>query len=549
MRKHSVLPEAQPTVAIIRADKDGKLAAQPVFTREQLTIKQNQTFQAGELLALNGASGKITQRFGASTSVQATIAALAFHQGLQPFSPEMERLAQQLAEKGESFPRRELRELPTFTIDGESTKDFDDAISARQERGGVRVWVHVADVAAWIRPGSPLDLEARRRGTSVYLPTLTTPMLPHALSTGVCSLMPGEQRAAVTVEMLVRDGQVRERKFYRSLIRSDARLTYGQVDQIFHGEREPGPTYQAALKAARAAARQMGSAELRAERPEWSWRISEQGAVSGRNPVEQGESHRLIEALMVLANREVAGFLLERGSPALHRSHQTTDQERLDSLNARLSALGVGGPVANLEEAEDMVSQWQEKNPGQEWMMGLVHQARLAACYTPQSFGHAGLGVGQYCHFTSPIRRYADLVCHRALLAELGAEPVSATEPWSRLEDLGEQLTQATLGSKRLERKAGDLCQANLLAAQLSEGRSKRITGRVSGLASPGVFIDLNGCEGLLPARMLQGGPDQLGLSWRTGEGRELRLGEQVRVRVTRVDVSTGRIALALSGR
>ena len=250
-----------------------------------------------------------------------------------------------------STPRRDLRELETFTVDPASARDFDDAISAQELGPGQwRVWVHIADVAAHVPPGSLVDREARRRATSVYVPGAVEPMLPEALSNVACSLVPGEERPAVTVELDLRGARTERVAFHRSLIRSDARLDYDRVDRIFAGAEAAQEPWAAPLAAARAVAAELdraraarGALAVETVEPEFVFDLV--GRVEALRPTQQTESHRLIEHLMIAANEAVATLLEERKLPALYRVHERPEPQRVQFLVAQLASLDVATPA------------------------------------------------------------------------------------------------------------------------------------------------------------------------------------------------------------
>jgi ribonuclease R len=331
---------------------------------------------AGDLVLVHsaarsrGGGARVVRKLGRPDVARDVIEGLLLDRGLaRGFDAALEREARSAAERVRHAPgeRRDLRELPTFTIDPISARDFDDAISAKpigraaagaeadreQEvgagAGGTRVWVHIADVAAHVPAGSPLDREARRRSTSVYAPGAVEPMLPHALSSDACSLMPGVERAAVTVEMELHGAVLTRAAFYRSLIRSDARLDYEQVDRVFAGSDVAAEPWGAPLRAARAVAAALQDARERSgalvvdsEEPEFEF--DEHGNVLGIRGRVQTESHRLIEHLMIAANEAVASLLERRGVPCLYRVHERPDPERVERLADQLASLEVSTP-------------------------------------------------------------------------------------------------------------------------------------------------------------------------------------------------------------
>jgi ribonuclease R len=497
--------------------------------------------------------------------------------------------------------RRDLRDLPTFTVDPATARDFDDAISAESvpsdpAGSAVRVWVHIADVAAHVPLGSQLDLEARRRSTSVYVPGRVEPMLPHALSSDACSLMPDAERLAVTVEMLLRGPEVVSASFYRSLIRSDMRLDYEHVDRVFAGD-EPAPEpWGGPLAAARAAAAELqraressGALVVDSEEPEFSF--DECGEVLQIVPRAQTESHRLIEHLMIAANEAVARQLAQSRAPCLYRVHERPDPERVRTLVAQLASLSVPTPplpdplpparagefVGEISRRVD--AHVRRTGQGRIALSSLVLRSLKQAHYSPKNVGHAGLHSSCYCHFTSPIRRYPDLVCHRALLSSIGAgERATGAR---KLVELGELTSEREREAAKLEHKGDDIAACFLLEQALLDGGYEQVfAGEVTGLIGAGAFVafgpgaddgtgvgdgDLRGrargaptpiYEGMLPVRLMRSaeGSDW----WELNEpstilrgqrsGATLRLGDPIEVRVVRVDAPAGRVDLAPAG-
>ncbi len=504
--------------------------------------------------------------------------------------------------------RRDLRELPTFTVDPATARDFDDAISARREPcdgGGdaIRVWVHIADVAAHVPLGGPLDLEARRRSTSVYLPGTVEPMLPHALSSDACSLVPGAERLAVTVELLLHGAEVVSASFCRSLIRSDMRLDYEHVDRVFACA-DPAPEpWGGPLAAARSAAAELGRARERSgalvvdsEEPEFAF--DERGNAIEIHPRAQTESHRLIEHLMIAANEAVARQLAQASAPCLYRVHERPDPERIRTLVAQLATLQVPTPplpdplyparAAELvgEISRRVDAHVRRTGRGRVALSSLVLRSLKQAYYSPKNLGHAGLHSSCYCHFTSPIRRYPDIVCHRALLSSIGAREQGgrrrAMGP-AKLAELGEWASEREREAAKLEHKGDDIAACFLLEQALLDGGYEQVfSGEVTGLIGSGAFVAFGSgvggeasvgegdmdlgrrsggsekliYEGLLPVRLLRS-PDG-GDWWELNEqktilhgersGATLSLGQQIDVRVVRVDAAAGRVDLAPAG-
>jgi len=465
--------------------------------------------------------------------------------------------------------RRDLRDLDTFTVDPASAHDFDDAVSATRTDRGVRLWIHIADVAAHVRPGSGLEKEARRRANSTYVPGLVAPMLPHALSSDACSLAPDVDRLAVTSEIeLSEAGEPLSAGFYRSRVRSDARLNYDQLDEIFRGRAKPPERIVEPLALAREAA-----ASLAARRPRASLEVEsfepdfrfEDGQVVGAHSVPQTEAHRLIEHLMILTNERVADLLERRRIPTLYRVHEQPDPERIRWMVERLAALDVPTPplpeAISPQQAGDLAGEAsrlvareaKRRGHGREAYTSLVLRSLKQAHYADRNLGHAGLGSPAYAHFTSPIRRYPDLVAHRALLSAIGAgEEAPRAEG---LSDVGAQCSERERDATRTERDADSVCASFLLERELFErGPGTRFEGEVSGVVGAGAFVRFGGAladvyEGFLPARRI-GGRERYELDATEtmllgGSGGDaIRLGDPITVAVDRVEAPRGRVDL-----
>jgi ribonuclease R len=500
------------------------------------------------------------------------VAALLWENGIdRGFAPTVEDQARDaaVAARDEPLDRRDLTGLATFTVDPATARDFDDAVSAAEDGDGVRLWIHIADVAAHVRPHSALEAEAFRRGTSVYVPGTVEPMLPPALSDEACSLAPGVERLAVTAEILLSaEGEPRSASFYRSRVRSDARLDYDQLDEIFAGRSEAPAAVAEPLRLARTAAaslaarRSVASLEVESFEPEFEF--DSDGRVRRAHGVEQTEAHRLIEYLMILTNERVAEVCERRGVPTLYRVHEQPDPERVALLIEQLAALGVPTPPLpqNLAppEAGELVAaasrmvvrEAARRGHGRAAYTSLVLRSLKQASYSHRNIGHAGLGSASYCHFTSPIRRYPDLVAHRALLSVVGggeAEPERA-----HVSEAGWRSSEREREALSIERRADRVCAAFLLHRELFEaGWGSAFEGEVSGLVGGGAFVGFAGelgdvYEGFLPARLL--GRDRFDLNETETalvgrrSGRTVRLGDPVSIRVDGIEAPRGRVDL-----
>ncbi len=586
----SPVAEAAPggaRVAVI--ERRGKfLVAEPLFERgPRVVVSRDRKASVGDLVVLrseragrNGRGGgraTVARVLGRPDVARDVIEALMIDRGLRRgFDPAVEheaRSASEVVPSGSSAPagRRDLRDLPTFTIDPPSARDFDDAISAqRLDDGSWRVWVHIADVGAYVEPRSLVDREAYRRGTSVYVPGAVEPMLPRSLSNHACSLVPLQDRLAVTIEMVIRGDGVASSAFHRSVIRSDERLSYPEVDDVFAGVERASEPWGEALAAARAAAaalagRRAASAAIVVESAEPEFTFDRRGNVVGAEEVEQTESHRLIEHLMIAANEQVAGFLEARHVPALYRVHERPDGTSVERLVDQLVSLGVPTPPVprghmTPQQAADLVgeisqsvSRWVASSGGRgaRALNSLILRSLKQAYYDHRNLGHAGLQSPRYCHFTSPIRRYPDLICHRALLSALSGEVPAPDASW--VASAGPWSSAREREAMMIERDADDVARCFLLERRLYEGgdRDEVFEAEVVGLAGAGAFVafgDGGVYEGLVPVRRMRGDWWELNQEGTmlvgSRSGRAIRLGDPMAVRVGRIDPPRGRVDL-----
>jgi len=404
------------------------------------------------------------------------------------------------------------------------------------------------------------------------VPGTVEPMLPRALSEDACSLAPGVERLAVTAEIeLSPSGAPRAASFYRSRIRSQARLDYDQLDRIFAGRAAAPEDVAEPLAAAREAAAELaarrGARGLDVDSVEPEFRFDREGNAIGAGAVEQTESHRLIERLMVLTNEQVAQLLERKRVPAVYRVHAQPDPARIEHLLEQLHALGVPTPPLRqglapgqadevaAEASRLAIGEAQRRGHGRRAYTSLVLRSLMQAAYSERNSGHAGLGSVAYCHFTSPIRRYPDLLVHRALLAALGEGEEAPRAAEAR--EVAWHCSEQERESARIERDADDVCAAYLLQRELGErGPQTVFEGEVSGTIRAGAFVAFGGelgdvYEGFVPARTMGEERFELNESETALVGREtgttLRLGDPTSVRVTDVAPARGRVDLELA--
>jgi len=559
-------------------EKRGRfLVCVPFFERgTRVNVDKDPRARVGDLVLVapsgpRGAHGRVLKKLGRPDVARDVVEAFMHTRGLKRrFDPVVEREARACAEApplGDDIVREDLTALPTFTIDPPSAKDFDDAISAeRLDDGAIRIWVHIADVSAHVRPGSHVDREAYRRATSVYVPGAVEPMLPEALSNAACSLVPGADRLAVTVEMEFDGAAMRRARFHRSRIRSDARLDYPQVDRVFAGVERAQAPWGESLAAAREVAaalqeRRADKGALAVESVEPEFGFTRDGHVRELEPVAQTESHRVIEHLMIAANEAVAALLEDRKLPALYRVHERPEPSRVERLAEQLASLEVPTPplpdpmtpqqaseaVGAISRSVDEYVRGREGR-GRAALTSLVLRSLKQAYYSPLNAGHAGLQSARYCHFTSPIRRYPDLICHRALLAALGAGEEMPER--SRLEEDGSWCSARERDAMQIERRADDIVRCFLLERELMKrGWQTEWPGEVVGVIGAGAFVAFGGGhEGLLPVRRMRSDWWELNeeetMLVGADSGQALRLGDEVVVQVDRVDAPRGRVDL-----
>ncbi len=438
-------------------------------------------------------------RMGDARSV--SLIAIHTHDIPQEFSDEALAQAKR-ARRVQLAKRTDLREVPLVTIDGEDARDFDDAVFAEPDGDGFRLIVAIADVAHYVRPDSALDHTARTRGNSVYFPDRVVPMLPEALSNGWCSLRPNEERGCLFVEMRVdRTGRKTAHRFGRGLMRSAARLTYEQV-QLAHDAGQdldlPLPHLYAAFRALLAARQARGTLDL--DLPERKVDIDDNGVVLSVAPRPRLDSHRLIEEFMVLANVAAAEELERLHQPCMYRVHPPPTEEKLANLRVFLGTMGISLPPGDQVHPRDLdhILRRVAGTPEATVVNEVMLRSQSQAAYSPDNIGHFGLALTRYAHFTSPIRRYADLLVHRALIKGLRLGRDGLTEEQAaHLEDTADHITATERRAQLAERDAVD----RYLAAYMADKVGAHFAARISGVTRFGLFVTVadSGASGIVP--------------------------------------------------
>ena len=495
-------------------------------------------------------SARVVERLGAVDTERAiTEIALAQHDIPHVFS------AAALQEADDARPatlshREDWRALPLVTIDPADAKDHDDAVHAAEDPdpgnpGGFVLTVAIADVAYYVRPGSPLDREALERGNSVYFPDRVVPMLPERISNDLCSLKVGEDRPALAVRLIIgADGRKKGHRFHRVLMRSAAKLAYEQAQRALDGEPDEttAPLLANVLKplwAAYAALKRERTQRdpLDLDLPERKLILDSDGKLAGVRWPERLDAHRLIEEFMILANVAAAETLEAELSPLIYRAHDAPSMEKLSALGEFLASLGV-----KLAKGERMrpahfnrVLAKAKGEPAEALINEVILRAQAQAEYTHENYGHFGLNLRRYAHFTSPIRRYADLIVHRALIRALNFGPGGLEDAMPRsLADIAERISGAERRAMAAERETQD----RLVAAHLASRIGASFKARISGVTKAGLFVRLSetGADGFIPAASLGADYFRFEEARRalvgTRSGETFRLGDTVEVRL-----------------
>jgi ribonuclease R len=458
--------------------------------------------------------------------------------------------------------RRDLTALPLVTIDGEDARDFDDAVFLErlaEGKGGAawRLVVAIADVSHYVRLGAALDDEALRRGTSVYFPMQVLPMLPERLSNGICSLNPDVERLCMVADMIIgARGEPRGVEVYPAVMRSAARCTYTEVAQVLDGQvvphRErfrPQFTLMGELQEQLTAMRRRRGA-IDFDLPEAKILVDEEGHVSGIEKRPRNRAHRIVEEFMLAANEAVALWFSARDLPTIYRIHGTPDEEKLRAFVELAEAHGFAVPAGSLDpRALDELLTRLQGHAQQRALNQLLLRAMMQAVYSPEDSGHFGLAADHYLHFTSPIRRYPDLVVHRLLREEWARRDGQAARRTSE-----EELAELASRSSERERAAMEAereIAAYYAALFMKDKVGERFPGTVAAVAEPGLFVELTPffVEGLVRAETLPGQFDLDPVHHALvdhGTGRAFRVGDPVEVQVADVSIERRRVDLAL---
>ncbi|MCG8158030.1 ribonuclease R [Brenneria goodwinii] len=516
------------------------------------------------------AVGKIVEVLGDTmgTSLAVDIA-LRTHDIPHTWPPKVEEQVKDLAEEVPEEAKKgriDLRKLPLVTIDGEDARDFDDAVYCEKKRGGGwRLWVAIADVSYYVRPNTPLDHEARARGTSVYFPSQVVPMLPEVLSNGLCSLNPQVDRLCMVCEMTVSaQGKLSSYKFYEGLMSSHARLTYTKVWSILQGDAELRERYKPLVGGLEELHRMYKvldkAREIRGgiafETEEAKFIFNADRRIERVESVVRNDAHKLIEECMILANISAAKFVEKNEEPALFRVHDRPSEDHVLALRSVLGELGLtlkGGMKPQPKDYAALMVEVADR-PDSEMLQTMLLRSMKQAVYDPENRGHFGLSLASYGHFTSPIRRYPDLSLHRSIKYLLSSRKERWTPTGGWHSDMNEML-QLGMHCSMTERRADEATRdvADWLKCDFMQDHVGEVfTGIIASVTGFGFFVRLNDLfiDGLVHVSTLDNDYyryDNIGQRL-IGEsrGQVYRLGDEVEIRVEAVHMDERNIDFAL---
>lgn len=508
-------------------------------------------------------TARVIKVYGNSDSAKICADAIIDQNGIRTEFPEevlaeAEKIRKAKITEKDRKGRLDLRGLGICTIDGPDAKDLDDAISVSRTRLGYRLGVHIADVSHYVKAGSAIDLEARERGTSVYFADRVIPMLPEALSNGVCSLNAGEDKLTFSAIIeLDKQGTILSFRFRKSIINSKVRGVYGEVNQLFNGTADKAlrKKYSPVIRSLHAArelaeilkarAKRSGTVEL--DSTESRFVLDGQGVCVDVQPRESGEAEQMIEQLMITANQAAAQLAKRANLPFVYRIHEQPAPDRVESLADLVGALGLN-PVslrhsASVKTADfAAIMEQAEGTPAQKVISHQLLRTMAKARYDTQPVGHFGLALEDYCHFTSPIRRYPDTAIHRILSAYLAKDKQIAAHYTEFAREAASNSSKCEVRAMAAERSAEDCYMAEYMRQHIGE----EATGVISGVTMRGVFVELpNTVEGFVPITSFEGAHfefDGMITQYDATTGRKLTIGQPLRVKAVAADVASGRI-------
>jgi ribonuclease R len=480
---------------------------------------------------------KITERLGSLGSPKAaSLIATHMHDLPVAFSKEALKEADEAEPPVLKDGRVDLRDIPLVTIDGEDARDFDDAVFAEEDGNGFHLIVAIADVAHYVKENSALDHDAHKRGNSVYFPDRVIPMLPERLSNGLCSLMPNQDRYCLAVHIWIDGaGNIKKYEFVRGLMRSTARLTYTEVEATQNSANKGlWKAYEALAKNRD----ERGALDLNL--PEYKIIFDASGNVANIAPKARLESMRLIETFMIAANVAAADYLLKHKAHGIYRVHEPPSEEKIDELRNLLKMSGYSLAREVAPKQLNFVLHKSEKDPNQPMIHTAVLRAQMQAYYAAENLGHFGLSLQKYCHFTSPIRRYADLIVHRALAGLIaGKKPV---KPEQSLAQAALHISETERKAMMAERDASDRYKVSFMAKRIGDV----FQGIIASLNEHGLFVTIsgNGVTGFVPIRSLRDDFylfDKRNACFKGQRSKRIyRLGEQIMIRVEEANAMTG---------
>ena len=498
--------------------------------------------------------------------------ALRNHDIPHTWSEGVEKQIRQLSEEVPEEAKQgrvDLRDLPLVTIDGESARDFDDAVFAQKEGDGWRLWVAIADVSYYVRPKTALDLEAANRGNSVYFPTRVIPMLPEILSNGLCSLNPQVDRLCLVAEMTISaQGELTGYQFYEAVMNSHARLTYTKVWKMLQGDEELRERYQtlvphleelyAMFQILAKARQERGAIEF--ETVENQFVFNPQGRIERIEPLVRNDAHKIIEECMILANIAAARFVENANEPALYRIHDKPSEEKLVSFKSFINECGLIWNVGLDPQPKDyatLIEQLADR-PDRELIQTMLLRSLKQAVYAPDNIGHFGLALQEYAHFTSPIRRYPDLLLHRAIKYIIEKEKGNKrhyTEgggyhySLDDMDQFGDACSATERRADEATREVADWLKCEFMQDHLGE----EFEGVISSVTGFGLFVKLNELliDGLVHISTLENDYYHYDAARQRlvgGSGVIYRLGDPVKVKVINVNLDDKKIDFALLG-